>query len=182
MKRKQLARETYLSHLLCDVTKAMTLALAAVLIIVRRLYLRRKIASHMVYTRHTMAYPQNIGCATAPSQVSRPIKQYITKHNSFNLSTKAAASPTTLTTEAHSLDEIFALVHSPEDAEGANYSLSSNPSEFALDNCATHHVCAQKEKFIYIEEPTEVIGVQGVSGRSYAKGIGVISFSIKDDE
>ena len=179
--QKQLARETYLSHLFCDVTNAMALTLAAVLTIARRLCLQCKIVPLMTYTRYTMTYTHDIGCTTASSRVHKSIKCSKMKQNSSDHSTKAAASPTILTTEAHSLDEILALVHSPEDAEGADYTLSSNPSEFALDNCATHHVYAQKEMFIHMEEPTEAIGVQGVSGKSYAKGIGVISFCIKDD-
>ena len=182
LKQKQLARETHLSHLFCDVTDTMAITLAAILSIVRRSCLRCRIIPLIAHTRHTMAYSHDLGCITAPPWVHKQINYYKMKHNSSNHSMKATASPTILTTEAHSLDEILALVHSPEDIEGANYTLSSNPSEFALDNCATHHVCAQKELFTHIEEPTEAIGVQGVSGRSYAKGIGVISFRIKDDE
>ena len=91
-------------------------------------------------------------------------------------------SLTTMTTEVKFADQIVALSNfSDEVNEGASYSLAPQLCELALDNCATHHICAQKGLFVSLETPTQPIVVQGVSGRSLTEGIGTIAFTITDD-
>ena len=62
-----------------------------------------------------------------------------------------------------------------------NASFSCDATEFATDNCATHHICSQLSLFTSMR-PAPTIGVQGVSGRTMASGIGTIEFILTDEE
>ena len=63
-----------------------------------------------------------------------------------------------------------------------SFSFQSIPTEFGTDNCATRHICAQRELFTNIEQPSVEIGVQGISGSSSALGVGDVRFQLKDDD
>ena len=56
-----------------------------------------------------------------------------------------------------------------------------DPITFGVDNCATHHVCAEKSFFTSDMSPLPNTGVRGIAGTLPAEGIGTISITIKDD-
>ena len=57
-----------------------------------------------------------------------------------------------------------------------------NGIEFGADNCATHHICANKSLFVGEMTPLSTVGVRGINGVSLAKGLGTVRFDIKDDD
>ena len=63
-----------------------------------------------------------------------------------------------------------------------DFSLNSNSTEFGTDNCATHHICSERELFVGEIKPISNIGVKGISGSAMAEGIGTIEFVIVDDD
>ena len=55
-----------------------------------------------------------------------------------------------------------------------------NTSQFALDNCATYHICNNKSLFIGRIEPISNVGISGVGGTVIPVGIGRIHFTLRD--
>ena len=80
--------------------------------------------------------------------------------------------------------EILSLVNDVENntAEKDNFSFLDKPTKLAMDNCATFHVCKDKNVFIGDIKESPNIRVKGVSGTSQASGIGKIKFTITDKE
>ena len=64
--------------------------------------------------------------------------------------------------------EILSLVNDVENntAEKDNFSFLDKPTELAMDNCATFHVCCDKNLFIGDIKESPNIRVKGVSGTS----------------
>ena len=62
------------------------------------------------------------------------------------------------------------------------FSFIHKSTEFGTDNCATNHICHQKELFVSISQVNNNIGVRGVSGDTKAAGLGSVRFTTKDDE
>ena len=67
------------------------------------------------------------------------------------------------------------------DMNSEDFSLNSNSTEFGTDNCATHHICSERDLFVGEIKPISNIGVKGISGSAMAEGIGTIEFTIVDD-
>ena len=62
----------------------------------------------------------------------------------------------------------------------SNSDFSLETYHFGLDNCATHHICGDKNLFVKLEDISSGIHVNGIAGSSAAKGIGTIRFHILD--
>ena len=74
-----------------------------------------------------------------------------------------------------------ALTLSATSKEDLDFTLGFECTSFGIDNCATHHICGERNLFI---EPMAIIsnvGVKGIAGSLPAEGIGTVSFVIKDD-
>ena len=54
--------------------------------------------------------------------------------------------------------------------------------EFAVDNCATHHVCNDKSLFISDIKPVSDIGISGVGGTALPVGISTVAFNLKNSD
>ena len=52
--------------------------------------------------------------------------------------------------------------------------------EFGMDNCATHHICGDRNLFFSMNDLPGDVHVNGISGSSVAEGIGTIRFHIMD--
>ena len=78
--------------------------------------------------------------------------------------------------------KVVALSNATDDDElTVNFAASNEPTEFGLDNCATHHICTNKRLFTNIIIPKKEIGVNGVTGSLTAEGIGTVQFRMQDD-
>ena len=73
------------------------------------------------------------------------------------------------------------LTHN-DDNTNTPFTFDLKPTEFGTDNCATHHICFQRDLFVAIMGPESSIGVRGVSGSSTAEGIGTVKFRLKDGD
>ena len=62
----------------------------------------------------------------------------------------------------------------------ANSDFSLGTYEFGMDNCATHHICGDRNLFTILNVLPNTVHVNGISGSSMAKGIGTIRFHIMD--
>ena len=62
----------------------------------------------------------------------------------------------------------------------ANSDFSLGTYEFGMDNCATHHICGDRNLFTILNDLPNTVHVNGISGSSMAKGIGTIRFHIMD--
>ena len=83
--------------------------------------------------------------------------------------------------DATDIGEILVLANNTEGHLGnQTFAFASKPTEFGTDNCATHHICYEKD--LYIGEIRKIgnVRVKGVSGSSVAAGIGTVQFTIKD--
>ena len=54
--------------------------------------------------------------------------------------------------------------------------------EFGADNCATHHICADRSLFVGEVNSVSEVGVKGINGVTQAEGIGRVKFRILDDD
>ena len=68
------------------------------------------------------------------------------------------------------------------DDEDAILDFDRNGTEFGADNCATHHICADRSLFVGDITPLDSVGVRGINGVSMANGVGTVKFQLKDDE
>ena len=64
----------------------------------------------------------------------------------------------------------------------ADSDFSLGTYEFGMDNCATHHICGDKNLFMSMSDLPNDVHVNGISGSSMAKGIGTVRFHIMDTE
>ena len=78
-------------------------------------------------------------------------------------------------------NKAVALANDDADRIETEFTFDTKPATFGTDNCATHHICYQRDLFASISEPATSIGVRGVSGSSTAEGIGTVKFRLKDD-
>ena len=78
------------------------------------------------------------------------------------------------------------LVLANDEKENEEYDkladFGDNEIEFGTDNCATHHICAEKSLFVGDITPLASVGVRGINGVSLAEGIGTVRFDVKDDD
>ena len=82
------------------------------------------------------------------------------------------------------LPPIAILSRSPENygdnLTNTNLDFSLGTYEFGRDNCATHHICGDRNLFTTLNDLPNDVHVNGISGSSMAKSIGSIRFHIMD--
>ena len=78
--------------------------------------------------------------------------------------------------------EKIALANSGNTLEAESFAFDHITAEYGTDNCATHHVCDQRELFTEMGEPLTPIGIRGVTRTTNASGVGTVQFKLKDDD
>ena len=96
--------------------------------------------------------------------------------------TRSRDMATCFTTETTIGSMATVLANGTINPEDYTFTFDTSQTEFGTDNCATHHVCSQRELFVELRTPDKEIGVRGVSGSSTAAGIGTVIFNLKDDD
>ena len=86
-----------------------------------------------------------------------------------------------LTTEGTEIGDCIALGNI-KSSEHDPFEFTEPQTEFALDNCATHHVCAELALFIGPLRSAVGLGVKGVNGIARAGGIGSIQIKVKNSQ
>ena len=84
-----------------------------------------------------------------------------------------------LATDVTDVGECMALASSTDKHQDV-FRFGINQLQFALDNCATHHVCSLFDLFIGKIIPAPHLGVKGINGVARAAGIGTIQFMIRN--
>ena len=92
--------------------------------------------------------------------------------------------PLCLPCEAFDYTKPLALANEDENSGNSDETLKFDDGgvEFGADNCATHHICADKTLFVGDVTLLDGVGVRGINGTSMAKEIGTIKFEMKDDD
>ena len=115
---------------------------------------------------------QSLRSAPDNTSISRKIKEHAAR-NCF---------PTCLVSESEYTDIITLSSNQTKNDDEVRHSFDTNTVTFGVDNCATHHICSLLSLFRDHPKPITNVGVKGVAGTMPAKGIGTITFSLKDDD
>ena len=62
------------------------------------------------------------------------------------------------------------------------FAFGNKTYEFALDNCATHHVCTFLDLFVGPLRKAPNIGIRGINGIAQAQGLGSINITVRNSE